>query len=95
MSRDTKQNSPMSRSGNTFLWEELVRIFGWALYSDYQGLSSSMRIWFARRGDSMWERYRRFSKKWSLGSSSTGQLDHTFSTHSDNKVAGTPLQYTD
>jgi len=76
MSRDTKQNSPMSRSGNTFLWEELVRVFGWALYSDYQGLSSSMRIWFARRGDPMWERYRRFSKKWSLGSSSTGQLDH-------------------
>lgn len=53
----------MSYSGQSLMLRPLVRVYGWALYSDYYGLSLLMLKRMVRRGDTMRERYRLFQEK--------------------------------
>lgn len=72
----------------------LVRVFGWKLYSDHFGLSLLMQKWLLWMGDTVWERYRLFLEKLSLGSSSSCLNRSTRSLSTlDDKVIGTPLEY--
>jgi hypothetical protein len=60
MSKTIKLFSPMSHSGQSLMPRPLVRVYGWALYSDYYGLSLLMLKRILWRGDVMRERYRLF-----------------------------------
>jgi len=82
----------MSHSGQSLMLRPLVRVYGWALYSDHYGLSLLMLKRMVWRGDTMRERYRLFQEKLSLGSShNCFESINAFSTNSDNEAAETLL----